>query len=56
MNGLEDLKVDEDRPIALSKADTEMLIALLDKPPLPNEALRRAFERFKLAVVDKVVS
>jgi hypothetical protein len=31
----------------LSARDTEILLALLENPPPPNEALRRAFARYK---------
>lgn len=38
--------VDRETTIRLSRNDTAMLLELLDNPPKPNDALRKAFELF----------
>lgn len=37
----------EEEPIVLSDRDRDAFLALLDNPPPPNEALRRAWARYK---------
>ena len=39
--------IDRERIIKLSVDDAALLVNLLDQPAKPNEALMRAFERFK---------
>ncbi|WP_228896113.1 type II toxin-antitoxin system TacA family antitoxin [Pseudoduganella aquatica] len=38
--------IDREKTISISKDDAAMLLSLLDSPPAPNEALKRAFDRF----------
>lgn len=39
------LIIDREHMINITRADATMLLALLDNPPKPNEALTRAFAR-----------
>jgi uncharacterized protein (DUF1778 family) len=38
--------IDREKTISISKEDAVMLLSLLDSPPEPNEALKRALNRF----------
>lgn len=42
-----DREMDRETTISFTAADAKMLADLLDKPPAPNDALRRAFERYR---------
>lgn len=39
--------IDRERTILLTRDDAAVLLNLLDSPPAPNEAMMRAFERYK---------
>lgn len=38
--------IDREKTISISKDDAVMLLSLLENPPAPNAALKRAFDRF----------
>lgn len=40
----------EDDTIKLTEEDTRLLLNLLENPPEPNEALKRAFERHQMLI------
>lgn len=37
----------DQKPIAISAADAHMMLDLLERPARPNEALQRAFQKYK---------
>jgi uncharacterized protein (DUF1778 family) len=39
--------IDRERMIAVTRRDAAMLIELLENPPKPNPALKRALQRYK---------
>ena len=41
--------IDREKMIHLTRNDAAMLLDLLDNPPEPNAAMKKAFERFKKA-------
>ncbi|MFL5245091.1 MAG: DUF1778 domain-containing protein [Gemmataceae bacterium] len=43
----EEIRFYEDSVVALSDHDRDLFLALLDNPPKPNKALRRAASRYK---------
>lgn len=43
----EDVRFREEQPLTLSDRDRDALLALIDEPPAPNEALIRAFRMMK---------
>jgi predicted methyltransferase len=43
------IKLNQDS-IKLTEEDTEFLLKLLENPPEPNDALKRAFERRKMLI------
>lgn len=44
--------IERERVIRLSSAGTAFLTALLDKPPAPNAALRKAREAYRKKLID----
>jgi len=45
--GLEDLILQEENIIYLSEEAYDKFVELLNNPPKPNEALKKAFEKYK---------
>ena len=44
--------IERDRVIDLSGSDAAFLMTLLEKPPVPNARLRRAFQAYKKKTID----
>ena len=45
--GLEDLILQEENIFYLSEEEYDKFVELLNNPPAPNEALKKAFEKYK---------
>lgn len=47
------LFIEDEMPIELSERDARKLLEIIENPPEPNAALRRAFQRYKEQFKDK---